>query len=93
MYEADYNRADGFPQYNSCWTCGCSRHGCDSGKCITGTVPGLGNDYILKITGSSCNYRSDCVKLNSAKSKEVDFEFVGRGFLKEGNPFLKTPVL
>ena len=92
-YEADYNRADGFPQYNSCWTCSCSRHGCDSGKCITGTVPGLGNDYIWKITGSSCNYRSDCVKLNSAKSKEVDFEFVGRGFLKEGNPFLKTPVL
>ena len=92
-YEADYNRADGFPQYNSCWTCSCSRHGCDSGKCITGTVPGLGNDYIWKITGSSCNYCSDCVKLNSAKSKEVDFEFVGRGFLKEGNPFLKTPVL
>lgn len=30
-------------------------------------------------------------KLNSAKSKEVDFEFVGRGFLKEGNPFLKAP--
>ena len=60
---------------------------------MTGTVPGLGNDYIWKITGSSCNYCSDCVKLNSAKSKEVDFEFVGRGFLKEGNPFLKTPVL
>ena len=92
-YEADYNRADGFPQYNSCWTCSCSRHGCDSGKCITGTVPGLGNDYIWKITGSSCNYCSDCVKLNSAKSKEVDFEFVGRGFLKEGNPFLKASVL
>ena len=90
-YEADYNRADGFPQYNSCWTCSCSRHGCDSGKCITGTVPGLGNDYIWKITGSSCNYRSDCVKLNSAKSKEIDFEFVGQGgFLKEGNPFFES---
>lgn len=46
-----------------------------------------------KSPGSSCNYCSDCVKLNSAKSKEVDFEFVGRGFLKEGNPFLKASVL
>ena len=51
------------------------------------------NDYIWKITGSSCNYCGDCVKLNSAKNKEVDFEFVGRGFLKEGNPFLKASVL
>ena len=67
-YQTDHNGADGFPQYNSSRTCGCSRNGCDTGKCVSGTVPGMGNDDLWKITGGTCNDRSNCVKLNTSEN-------------------------
>ena len=67
-YQTDHNGADGFPQYNSSRTCGCSRNGCDTGKCVSGTVPGMGNDDFWKITGGTSNDRSNCVKLNTSEN-------------------------
>ena len=67
-YQTDHNGADGFPQYNSSRTCGCSRNGCDTSKCVSGTVPGMGNDDLWKITGGTSNDRSNCVKLNTSEN-------------------------
>ncbi len=58
------------------WTCSSSRNGCDTGKCFTGTVPGMGDNNFRKISGCSCNDCSNCVKFNPSKSKEKRGEII-----------------